>query len=194
MKKPPPDPRDKFVAAVSTSALPNGAVFSSRPSSARRWANFKQFAERAAKRERGHALHASNGEQVRRIRHSNSLLAPKARPRTAAAAPFYVNSMNGRLGRQDEERWCGGCSCTSGAGAVNSSMGWPSQMSSAVAGEARPTVPGQDVPASTTWRIGCSSPAASIGRGTANNARQSRTVGCCMWYRRSLAVWWSVAA
>ena len=36
--------------------------------------------------------------------------------------------MNGRLGRQDEERWCGGCSCTSGAGAADSSMGWQSQI------------------------------------------------------------------
>ena len=67
---------------------------------------FKHFARRAAKRERGHAPHASNGEQARRIRHSTSLLAPKARPGTAARAPLYVNSMNGRLGRHDEERWC----------------------------------------------------------------------------------------
>ena len=67
---------------------------------------FKQFAERAAKRERGHAPHASNREQARRIRHSTSLLAPKARPRTAARAPLYVNSTNGRVGCHDEERWC----------------------------------------------------------------------------------------
>jgi hypothetical protein len=60
--------------------LPNEAVFSSAPAPPRRWATFKQFAERAAKRERGHAPHASNGEQARRIRHSTSLPAPKARP------------------------------------------------------------------------------------------------------------------
>jgi hypothetical protein len=46
------------------------------------------------------------------------------------------------------------------------------------------------VPASTTRRVLCSSLAASIGRDTACNARQSRTVGCCMWSRRQLAVWW----
>jgi len=67
-----------FGPAVSTSALPNGAVFFSPP---RRWATFKQFAERAAKRERGRAPHASNREQARRsTRHSTSLPAPKARP------------------------------------------------------------------------------------------------------------------
>ena len=53
---------------------------------------------------------------------------------------------------------------------------------------------GQDVPASTSGRIASSNAVASIGRGKAKNARQSRTVGCCMWSRRRLAVWWSVAA
>jgi hypothetical protein len=46
-----PDPRDKFVAAVSTSALPNGAVFSSRPSSAASFGNFQTI--RRARREAG---------------------------------------------------------------------------------------------------------------------------------------------
>ena len=64
-----------FVAAVSTSDFPNeaGFFFSNRVGRF-----FKQFATRAAKRERGHAPHASNGEQARRIRHSTSLPAPKA--------------------------------------------------------------------------------------------------------------------
>ena len=82
----------KFVAAVSTSDLPNEAVFFFLAQLPIALATFQTIAERAAKRERGHAPHASNGEQARRIRHSNSLLAPKARPRTAARSPLYVNS------------------------------------------------------------------------------------------------------
>ena len=101
-----PDCEINLAQPLSTSDLPNEAVFFSRPARDRVGRFFKQFAERAAKRERGHAPHASNGEQARRIRHSTSLLAPKARPGTAARAPLYVNSMNERLGRHDEERWC----------------------------------------------------------------------------------------
>ena len=105
VKKPPPDPREYLVQPLAQATYQTKQFFFSR-AAPNRVGHFQTIAERAAKRERGHALHASNGEQARRIRHSNSLLAPKARPRTAAAAPFYVNSMNGRLGRQDEERWC----------------------------------------------------------------------------------------
>ena len=42
-------------------------------------------------------------------------------------------------------------------------------------------------------RIDSSNAVASIGLGTVCTARQSWTVGCCMWSRRRLAVWWSVA-
>eukprot|EP00964_Phaeocystis_antarctica_P098271 scaffold64313_cov61-Phaeocystis_antarctica.AAC.3 len=86
--------------------LTNQAVFSPRASSRARPATFKQFPQRAAKRERCHALHASNGEQERRIRPSIRLPAPKVCSWTAALAPVYVKSTGGRLGRQDEERCC----------------------------------------------------------------------------------------
>ena len=101
-----PDCEINLPQPLAPSELPNEAVFFFSASSHRVGRFFKQFAERAAKRERGHAPHASNREQARRIRHSTSLLAPKARPRTAARAPLYVNSTNGRVGCHDEERWC----------------------------------------------------------------------------------------
>jgi hypothetical protein len=90
--------RDKFGPAVEHKRLTKrSSFFFGR--------FFKHFARRAAKRERGHAPHASSGEQARRIRHSTSLPAPKARSGTAARAPFYVNSTNGQVGCQGEERW-----------------------------------------------------------------------------------------
>jgi len=45
------------------------------------------------------------GNQGSSIRPSIRLPAPMDCPAGAASAPFYVNSMNERLGRQDEERW-----------------------------------------------------------------------------------------
>ena len=105
VKKPPPDPREYLVQPFSTSDLPNEAVFFTRSFFRAGPATFKQFAERAAKRESCPAPHASNGEQARRIRPSIRLPAPMDCPAGAASAPFYVNSMNERLGRQDEERW-----------------------------------------------------------------------------------------
>ena len=92
----PRDPSHRWGARCSSHGCPavfrgsqqvpqrrTDALFSrlSRPDehlAPQRWATFKQFAERAAKREHGHAPHASNREQERRIRHSTSLRAPKA--------------------------------------------------------------------------------------------------------------------
>ena len=102
-----PDREINLVQPLSTKGLAKrSSFFHAELRRAQGPATFKQFRQRAAKRERCHAPHASNGEQARRILPSIRLPAPKVCSWTAALAPVYVKSTGGRLGRQDEERWC----------------------------------------------------------------------------------------
>ena len=68
-----------------------------------RAANFKEFPQGCAKRERCHAPHASHREQARRTCPSHSLEAPAKYSWSATRAQVDVNSAGARGGRPDEE-------------------------------------------------------------------------------------------